>query len=61
MELVRLDEKRFADYLPLIDRETIEEINYLSDELKGKRVAMINATAFGGGVAEKLFALLPLL
>ncbi|NMD42854.1 MAG: glycosyltransferase [Firmicutes bacterium] len=61
MELVKLDEKRFADYLPLMDREAIEEINYLSDELKGKRMAMINATAFGGGVAEKLSALLPLL
>ncbi|NLA11091.1 MAG: glycosyltransferase [Firmicutes bacterium] len=61
MELVCLKEKKFDDYLPLMNREVIEEISYLSDELRGKRVAMINATAFGGGVAEKLEALLPLL
>lgn len=61
VELVKLEDRKFTDYLPLMDREVIEEIRYLSDELKSKRVAMINATAFGGGVAEKLCALLPLL
>lgn len=44
-----------------MDRDVVEEIHYLAGELRGKRVAMINATAFGGGVAEKLYALIPLL
>ncbi len=61
MEAVKTTPKRFADYLPFIDPEVAEEIRCLADALKGKRIAMINATAFGGGVAEKLCALLPLL
>lgn len=61
MEAVQTAPKRFADYLPFVDRSVVEEINCLAGDLRGKRVAMINATAFGGGVAEKLCALLPLL
>lgn len=61
MEMVQTAPKKFDDYLPFVDREAVEEISYLAGELKGKKVAMINATAFGGGVAEKLSALLPLL
>ena len=61
MELVQAEPKKFADYLPFVDEKTMDEINYLSEELTGKRVAVINATAFGGGVAEKLGALVPLL
>jgi trehalose synthase len=61
MDLVCLEQKEFADYIPYIDQGVLEEINYLAGELKGKRVAMINATSFGGGVAEKLYALIPLL
>ena len=61
MEAVQTAPKRFADYLPFVDKEVAEEIGCLAGALKGKRVAMINATAFGGGVAEKMAALLPLL
>ena len=61
MELVCLQQKSFAEYTALVDQEQLEEIAYLAGELKGKKVAMINATAFGGGVAEKLSALVPLL
>ena len=61
MEAVCLQQKCFADYAPLMDQDHLEEISYLAGELKGKKVAMINATAFGGGVAEKLYALIPLL
>lgn len=61
MELIQPEPKSFADYLPFMDEDVLEEINYLAGELKGKKVAVINATAFGGGVAEKLYALLPLL
>lgn len=61
MEAVQTAPKIFADYLPFVDKEVAEEISSLASALKGKKVAMINATAFGGGVAEKMAALLPLL
>ena len=61
MEIVQTAPKKFTDYLPFVDQRVVDEINYLAGELKGKRIAVINATAFGGGVAEKLCALLPLL
>ncbi|NLA46638.1 MAG: glycosyl transferase family 1, partial [Firmicutes bacterium] len=61
MEIVQTEPKKFTDYLPFTDDKVADEIYYLAGELKGKKVAVINATAFGGGVAEKLSALLPLL
>ncbi len=61
MEKVQTAPKKFADYLPFMDGEVVDEINCLAGALKGKKVAMINATAYGGGVAEKMSALLPLL
>ena len=61
MEIVQTAPKKFTDYLSFVDQRVVDEINYLAGELKGKRIAVINTTAFGGGVAEKLCALLPLL
>lgn len=61
MERVNVNQKKYADYLPFMEDHVINEIDYLIDKLKGKKVAMINATAFGGGVAEKLNSLIPLL
>src|SRR5690554_4819335 len=61
MELVHLSPKNFSDYLPFLDDYVAREIKSLASELKGRKVAMINATSFGGGVAEKLQAIVPLL
>lgn len=61
MERVIVNPKKYADYLPFMEDHVVNEIDYLIDKLKGKKVAMINATAFGGGVAEKLSSLIPLL
>jgi len=61
MELVNAGIKRFADYYPFMDEETINEVNTLVKKLFGKKIAMINATAYGGGVAEVLHSLVPLL
>lgn len=61
MELVQTAVKRFDDYRQFLDDEVAGEIQYLAGRLKGKKAAMINATAFGGGVAEKLHSLVPLL
>jgi trehalose synthase len=49
-----------ADYAPIVGEDTIEEIRELARPLAGARVLHINATTFGGGVAEILGSLVPL-
>ena len=39
----------------------IEEIRELAEPLKGRRVVHLSATAFGGGVSEILYTLVPLM
>jgi len=50
-----------ASYEPIVGKQTIEELYLLAEELKGKRIKMVNSTAAGGGVAEILNRLIPLL
>lgn len=52
---------RLMDYEPIVGRQTMEELYLLAEGLKGKRVKMVNSTAIGGGVAEILHRLVPLL
>lgn len=61
MELVKVTPKSYRDYLPFIEEEARQSIDALLEGLRGKRVAMVNATSYGGGVAEKLHSLVPLL
>ncbi len=49
------------DYEGLVSQETLSEIEALADTLKGLRVIHVNATPQGGGVAEILNSLIPLL
>jgi trehalose synthase len=49
------------DYEPIVGLQTLEELYLLAEGLKGKRVKMVNSTAVGGGVAEILHRLVPLL
>ncbi len=49
------------DYKSIIGAADIDELRFLASELKGKTVKMINSTAVGGGVAEMLNQLVPLL
>jgi trehalose synthase len=53
--------KTLADYTHLVGRPLIEEINELADGLKGLKVLHLSATAFGGGVSEILYTLVPLM
>ena len=53
--------KRLAHYRNIIGEQRVEEILALAAPLRGARVLHLNATAFGGGVAELLGALVPLL
>src|SRR3954452_24991306 len=39
----------------------MEQIRRLAEPLKGKRVLHVSATAFGGGVSEILYTLIPLM
>jgi trehalose synthase len=50
-----------ADYEPLIGKGELDELHFLALHLKGKTVKMVNSTAVGGGVAEMLNRLVPLL
>jgi len=61
LQRVELEQKRLADYLPVVGEEVIEEIRSLAEPLRGARVVHVNATAFGGGVAEMLQTLVPLM
>jgi trehalose synthase len=49
------------DYKTIVGAADIDELRYLAQELKGKTVKMVNSTAVGGGVAEMLNQLVPLL
>lgn len=49
------------DYSPIIGRPELDEICFLARPLQGKTVKMVNSTAMGGGVAEILNRLVPLL
>src|SRR2546428_213684 len=60
MEEIRVAEKRLSDYRAIIGGPAFAEILALASKLKGKRVAHVNATGYGGGVAELLHSLVPL-
>jgi len=49
------------DYQAIVGPPVIEELRFLARELQGKTVKMVNSTAVGGGVAEMLNRLVPLL
>ncbi|MDQ3740154.1 MAG: glycosyltransferase [Actinomycetota bacterium] len=61
LQPVAVGSKNLADYQHIVGRELIEEIRELVEPLKGTRVLHLSATAFGGGVAEILYTLIPLM
>lgn len=61
MELVKTEPKKFVDYLEFLDPEDIREFEERLQFLKNKKVAMVSATCYGGGVAEKLHSFVPLM
>jgi trehalose synthase len=54
LERVPLLDKHLADYAAVVEPGTIERIRALAAPLQGARVLHVNATAYGGGVAELL-------
>jgi trehalose synthase len=61
LQPVNVGHKSLADYTHISGRSLIEEIRELAGPLEGKRVLHLSATAFGGGVSEILFTLIPLM
>ncbi|MEJ5228697.1 MAG: glycosyltransferase [Pseudothermotoga sp.] len=57
---VQLKERSVDEYRSIIGSE-VEKIKELAKPLKGMKIVHVNATAFGGGVAEILQNLVPLM
>ena len=61
LQLVNVGHKALADYATIATRGLMAEIRRLAEPLQGKRVVHLSATAFGGGVAEINYTLVPLM
>lgn len=54
LERVPLLDKHLDDYADVVEPGTLERIREQAEPLRGARVLHVNATAYGGGVAELL-------
>jgi trehalose synthase len=61
LQEVALGHKTLTDYTHIVGKELTEQIRQLAEPLKGKRVLHVSATAFGGGVSEILYTMVPLM
>lgn len=53
--------RSIGDYIDIVGAETISKIYKKANKLYGKRIANVNATFLGGGVAEILGRMVPLM
>ena len=60
LEHVDVGAVEFSAYEPYTDRDLAQEVRSLANRLKGRRIAHINATPFGGGVSELLRSVVPI-
>ena len=60
LQVVPVKQIHLDAYAPIVGAATVEELRELARPLNGLRVVHVNATAFGGGVAEILQTLVPL-
>jgi trehalose synthase len=61
LQEVSLGQRSLADYTHLVGRGLVDEIREMSKPFEGARVLHVSATAFGGGVSEILYTLVPLM
>ena len=52
---------KLDDYAAVVGQSVIDELKLLADKLKNRRIQYVNSTAVGGGVAEILSCMIPLL
>jgi trehalose synthase len=61
LQPVPVREQSLMEYAPIVGEDAIAELEALAEPLRGLRVLHISATAYGGGVAELLHTLVPLM
>lgn len=61
MEHIPISKASLDEYAHVVGEDEVEEVKRLAEGLSGKSVCHINSTAFGGGVAEILHRLVPLM
>lgn len=61
MNKVPTKEKKLDDYIGIADAQLLAEVRQIADGLQGLRIVHLNATPQGGGVAEILKSLTPLM
>jgi trehalose synthase len=61
LQEVALGHRSLADYTHIAGRGLIEQIRELAEPLSDKKILHVSATAFGGGVSEILYTLVPLM
>ena len=61
LERVEVGDQSIDSYEPAVGREIVDELRALAFPLRGVRVLHLNATPYGGGVAEILRSQVPLL
>jgi trehalose synthase len=61
LQPVSVAQKHLSDYASIVGRSLVEEIRERAARLAGKRILHVSATAFGGGVSEILYTLVPLM
>jgi trehalose synthase len=61
LQPVAVGSKFLSDYTHLVGRDLVKEVRELAEPLRGRRVVHVSATAFGGGVSEILYTLVPLM
>src|SRR5258705_12615843 len=52
---------KIEDYAPIVGASDLEELRLLAQKMEGRTIQTINSTAVGGGVAEILTRMVPLL
>jgi len=61
LQPIAVGHKSLADYTHVAGKAVIEEIRQLAEPLEHLKLLHISATAFGGGVSEILYTLIPLM
>ena len=61
LPLVKVEKKSLDSYIDIVGKEKIKELKDLASYFKGSKVLHVSSTAYGGGVAEILQGLVPLM
>ncbi len=61
LRVEQLRKIKIDDYVPIVGQEEVDSVKALAEQLKGKSVTHVNSTSFGGGVAELLENLVPIM